>query len=373
MSERPPHVSVVTPVYNGEQFLRECIESVLAQTYPHWDYTIVNNCSTDGTRAIAQEYADRDPRIRIVDNTTFVRAIENYNNAFRQISPDSTYCKVVAADDWLFPECLERMVAVAEAHPRVRIVGSYALAHATLEWDEVLPYPSTAVPGREVCRKRLLGGRSVFGNPTVLLFRSDIVRSKPAFFDVAEELHADTAVCYEFLVDHDFGFVHQVLTYRRVREGSLTSLSVVLNSYVTNRLYELVTFGPRYLTADELERRIREQLRVYYAFLGVQALKMREARFWNYHRAKLAGLGHPLQPLRVAASAVGFVLDRVLNPKDSIERLARWVGNTLRARRDAAEARRRGAAGPQGTGDAEAAAIDGKGPGGDAAGSARRP
>jgi glycosyltransferase involved in cell wall biosynthesis len=41
-----PLVSVVTPVYNGEIYLRECIESVLNQTYTHWDYTIVNNCST---------------------------------------------------------------------------------------------------------------------------------------------------------------------------------------------------------------------------------------------------------------------------------------------------------------------------------------
>ena len=44
-----PFVSIVSPVYNGECYLRECIESVLAQTHTHWDYTIVNNCSTDRT------------------------------------------------------------------------------------------------------------------------------------------------------------------------------------------------------------------------------------------------------------------------------------------------------------------------------------
>src|SRR6185436_19570783 len=91
-----PLVSVVTPVYNGEDHLEECIESVLRQTYTNWNYTIVNNCSKDRTLQIAEQYAARDPRIRVHTNTTFARVIENFNNAFRQVSPDSTYCKVVS-------------------------------------------------------------------------------------------------------------------------------------------------------------------------------------------------------------------------------------------------------------------------------------
>ena len=61
-----PLVSVVTPVHNGEAFLRECIESVLAQTYSHWEYIIVDNCSTDRTLEIASEYAIKDTRIKIL-------------------------------------------------------------------------------------------------------------------------------------------------------------------------------------------------------------------------------------------------------------------------------------------------------------------
>src|SRR6266849_6791651 len=114
-----PLVSVITPVYNGDQYLRECIESVLAQTYSNWVYTIVNNCSTDGTLAIAGEYAQRDKRIRIYSNDSLLDIIANHNRAFRLISADSKYCKVVSADDWLFPECLTKMVGVAEANPSV--------------------------------------------------------------------------------------------------------------------------------------------------------------------------------------------------------------------------------------------------------------
>ncbi len=63
-----PLVSIVTPVYNGEKFLAEAIESVLGQTYPNWEYTIVENCSIDHTLEIAQSYAIKDKRIRIYEN-----------------------------------------------------------------------------------------------------------------------------------------------------------------------------------------------------------------------------------------------------------------------------------------------------------------
>jgi len=66
-----PLVSVVTPVYNGAEFLPQCIESVLAQTYRNWDFTIVNNCSTDDTLSVCLKYAAIDPRIRVVTNRVF--------------------------------------------------------------------------------------------------------------------------------------------------------------------------------------------------------------------------------------------------------------------------------------------------------------
>ena len=123
-----PFVSVVTPVYNGEAFLVECIESVLKQTYQNFEYIIVNNCSKDRTLEIAKAYAQKDRRIRVHDNTEFVAVIANHNLAFRQISPQAKYCKIVSADDWLFPDCIKQLVAVAEANPSVGIAGCYQLS-----------------------------------------------------------------------------------------------------------------------------------------------------------------------------------------------------------------------------------------------------
>ena len=58
-----PLVSVLTPVFNGEPYLVQAIESVLAQTYTNWEYVLVDNASTDRTAEIIQRYVDKDPRI----------------------------------------------------------------------------------------------------------------------------------------------------------------------------------------------------------------------------------------------------------------------------------------------------------------------
>ena len=312
--DRSPLVSVVTPVYNGESYLRECIDSVLAQTYDNWDYTIVNNCSTDRTLEVAREYAARDARIRVHNNESFVRVNANYNIALRQISPDSKYCKVIAADDLLFPECLEKMIRLAEDNPSVAIVGAYGIAKAKVLWVG-LPYPGAIVSGgREACRLRLLGGAYVFGTPSSVLYRSDIVSSRLAFFNESN-LHADAEACLEFLGDRDFGFVHQVLTFRRDEEGTLSLFSGRINTYLPAMLGELVRYGKKYLSYEELNDRIPELLQEYYRYLGEQIFKWRGREFWSFHRKKLDSVGYPLSTARLAAYASFYILDLVLNPK----------------------------------------------------------
>ncbi|HTQ50255.1 MAG TPA: glycosyltransferase family A protein, partial [Candidatus Acidoferrales bacterium] len=105
-----PLVTVLTPVYNGEAFICECIESVLNQSYQNYEYIILNNCSKDRTLELASNYAKKDRRIRVHNSPKFVGVIENHNNAFQLMSRESKYCKVVSGDDWLFPHCITTMV-----------------------------------------------------------------------------------------------------------------------------------------------------------------------------------------------------------------------------------------------------------------------
>jgi glycosyltransferase involved in cell wall biosynthesis len=303
---------VLTPVYNGESYIRECIESVLAQTYENWEFTIVNNCSTDRTREIAEEYARRDSRIRIFSNAKFVDVIQNHNIAFRQISENSKYCKLVLADDWIFPECIERMVGLAEAHPTVGIVSAYGLQGRKVVWDG-LPYPTEVMSGREICRRTLLGGEYVFGNPTTILVRSDLIRRKDAFYDEAN-LHADYAICFEVLQQSDFGFVHQVLSFARVHEDSISSFSQDFNSYLLGTLAVLLKYGQTLLTEKEFRDRKNFRMRLYYQFLAKSAFRLRQREFWDFHRKWMRMLGEPIRPGRLIGSMLGEFGDTLLHP-----------------------------------------------------------
>lgn len=321
-----PLVSVVTPVYNGAAFIAECIESVLRQTHGRFEYLIVNNASTDGTLEIAREYAARDPRISVRHHAELVGVIENHNRAFAAISPESRYCKVVSADDWVFPECVEKMVALAEANPSVGIVGSYQLSGGGTDWRDwkvlngQIAYPSTVVPGRDLCRAQLLGGPKVFGAPTALLYRADLVRRPDGFYpNVTAE--ADWSACYRALHDVDFGFVHQVLSCDRVHNVRQTATSAALNAYLASGIGDLLTYGTLYLSEEEVRGRLRVMLADYYRVLGRSALKLRGGDYWRYHKKRLAELGLPLSYTRLGWSVGAALTDLLLNPKASIQKL----------------------------------------------------
>jgi glycosyltransferase involved in cell wall biosynthesis len=315
-----PLVSIITPTYNNAEFISECIESVRAQTYQNWDYVIVNNCSTDGTGEIARRFADLDKRIRVVDNDKLLPIVANHNHSLRQVSPASKYCKMVFSDDWLFPACIEEMVAVAEANPSVGIVGAYGLEGVDVKWAG-LPYPSRCVDGREAGRLFFLEQRNPFGSSHSLLYRADLVRSSDPFFNEAS-VHADTEKCIELLRNCDFGFVHQVLTFSRVRKQSVSQYSKDLNTYVAGRLYEIVKYGADYLTPAELARCRSRLFDEYYNFLAVSAvLRANDAEFWKYHRRKLEEAGHGLSYRRLSAAIASRMLRAVTSPAETFSKL----------------------------------------------------
>ena len=316
-----PLVSVVTPVYNGVDFLAACIECVLGQTYKNFEYIIVNNCSTDRSLEIALAYAKNDPRVRVHNNETFVGVIANHNLAFSLISPAAKYCKVVSADDTVSPDCIMRMIEVAEANPSAGFIGSYQQSGNHVRWQG-FPYPRAVMTGREICRQIFLDGNPSFGfgTPTSLLYRADLVRDGGGFYPNSSA-EADTSACFKHLKDCDFAFVYQVLCYEKTHEQTQTSKSRELNRYASSYLRDLLEYGPLYLSKEEYELEVNEQLNYYYGFLAASIIRFRGREFWDYHRSRLKELGYPLRTSSLLKAGVTKVFWEILNPEQAIRKL----------------------------------------------------
>lgn len=294
--ESEPFVSFVTPFYNTREFLAECIESVVRQTYQNWEYVLVDNCSTDGSGDLAKDFASRFPgKIRLIRTPSFLSQVQNYNFALSCISPDSKYCKMVQADDWLFPDCVNGMVKVAEAHPSVGIVGAYELAGELVDLDG-LPYSSTEVPGRDVCRLYFLKKKYIFGTPTSLLMRSSLVRTRVPFYEERYAPFEDAHACFDLLKDWNFGFVHQVLTYSRRDNESMLSRVRWFGFMLLCRFTMVVAHGKDYLTSEEYACCLKDAEQPYFLYLGKAACSLRSPgeKFWKFHRDGLASVNYRL-------------------------------------------------------------------------------
>ncbi|MEN6537451.1 MAG: glycosyltransferase [Bryobacteraceae bacterium] len=112
---KQPALTVGVPVFNAERYLREALDSVLAQTYSDLVLIVCDNCSTDQTQEICQEYAGRDSRVRYYRNDHNLGASKNFNLAFQLSS--TPYFKWSPYDDKLEPEFLSRCIEVMERDP----------------------------------------------------------------------------------------------------------------------------------------------------------------------------------------------------------------------------------------------------------------
>jgi glycosyltransferase involved in cell wall biosynthesis len=307
-----PLVSIVTPFYNTAPYLAVCIESVLAQTYGNFEYLLVNNASTDGSRQIAARYSTQDSRVRLIDNPAFVGQVENYNGALAQISAASRYVKLVQADDAIYPTCIQLMVELAEHHPTVGLVSSYRLI-GERQAGNGLPPDVSFVPGREACRRMLLGGGNFVGSPTTVMYRADIVRARKPFFALGR-YHEDTEAAYEILLQSDLGFIHQILSFTRADNVSIMASARGFNSSDLDYLIVLERYGPEVLTCEELARQRAHSHGGYYRFLGRALLRLKGRAFWNYHRIGLATVGRRLRRRDVMAQAAAELLRLSLTP-----------------------------------------------------------
>ncbi len=322
LASTTPPVVIVTPVYNGEKYLAECIESVLAQTLTDWQYIIVNNCSTDGSLDIAERYARNDDRIRVYSNDAVLPVIANFNRAAALVPPGARYLKFLCADDTLFPDCLQRMVAVAESNPSVQLVASYKI-HGASAVCEGPPYPQAVASGKDVCRWFFEGKLGVLGSPTDLLIRLPTAPLNGRLFDETY-LHADIEFFVRVLKHGaDYGFVHQILTFTRTHPESVSAFAHVMGTGKAESLAMVVTHGPAFLAPRDMASIEHAHRRGYLRFLFRAKLKLWDRSIWAFQREKRQSLGLRIGGFDILGAGLVELLSSALSPLDTIRRLQR--------------------------------------------------
>lgn len=122
MSDGLPIVSIGLPVYNGEAYLEEAIDSVLGQTFSDFVLIISDNASDDRTYEICQSYAKADSRVRYLRNTENIGAARNYDRVWHESS--TKYFKWLAHDDRILPDYLAKTIEVLEGDESIILCNS---------------------------------------------------------------------------------------------------------------------------------------------------------------------------------------------------------------------------------------------------------
>lgn len=263
-----PLVSIGVPVYNGEDFLEECLSSILNQTYQNWVCNINNNGSTDNSLKIAKTYAEKDARFSVVDNEEFVDIVSNWNFAYINSNLKAKYYKIVQADDWIYPEYIERMVDVFERHEGVSMVASYRIDN-----NRILPGAyhekliGEVIEGKELVKSHLKKEIDIVGNITTMLFATEYLKKLdryPRIFDDKSH-HVDTELSLEMMDMGKVGFVQQILSFQRVHAKSSTG-SYVYRAGTLYHHYDNILSKYRHLS-EKIEQLYQESRRQFaYAF-----------------------------------------------------------------------------------------------------------
>lgn len=192
-----PLVSICIPTFRGATFLSHTIDSVLNQSYPHFELLILDDNSPDDTQAIVSRYTD--PRIQYVRNAQNLGPEGNWNRCLDLAQ--GKYFKLLPHDDLLTFNCLEEQVAILEADQTEEIAlvfGSRQIIDSSgrVLMKRGLPgMPAGRIAGHHLIRKCVRSGTNLIGEPGNALFRRSLTQRIGAY-----------DASYPYLVDLDYWF-----------------------------------------------------------------------------------------------------------------------------------------------------------------------
>lgn len=234
-----PSVSICLPVYNGANYLAGALESALAQTFTDFELLLANDCSTDETLSIIENYAKQDKRIICWTNETKLGLFGNYNACIKKAK--GKYIKLFAHDDILHTEALERLVSALSENPDVSLVscarswidaqGQQVEPESTVDIRLSKPFPvDTRLSGMDTAISVFIEMINWLGEPSSQMFRAAHIGDG---FDQSFRQIGDLDYNLRLLQNGSYYFIADPLCFFRKHAASqTTSNNLVLSSHL---------------------------------------------------------------------------------------------------------------------------------------------
>lgn len=159
MNNQNELVSIIMPAYNAEKTLPQAVASVLAQTWANFELIIIDDCSTDGTKALAQNFQDRDCRVRVLSNASNSGASQTRHNGV--VQAQGQWLAFLDSDDAWAADKLEKQMDLQKARRADLIfTGSAFMDHESAPKDWTLHVPDT-IGYRKLLKQNLISNSSV--------------------------------------------------------------------------------------------------------------------------------------------------------------------------------------------------------------------
>ncbi len=246
-----PLVSVLIPTHNYGRFLDEAINSVLTQTYPHFELIIVDNHSNDDTAQVVGKYLS-DERVKFYQNHTNIGLVANWNRCLGLAKGE--YIKFLMADDIFLPGILEEMIGVMEENPGVSLVTSNSEVFGAKSRKRISEMTGLQ-NGSELIVKCVSNGTgNLIGEPTTVMFRrSDVQRV--GRFNSNFTCLVDLNMWLRLLEVGDAWFIPKILSGFRIHNDQYSARTNVGNWIDEYRFYrEIKEHNPYSIDASGISR-----------------------------------------------------------------------------------------------------------------------
>lgn len=287
-----PHFSICIPVYNGEKYLRDCIDSALNQTYENFEIILLDDCSSDNSFSICTEYKNRYSCIRSIRNERNLGLADNLNAVIGLAQAE--WIKILLQDDLLDKECLEKIGVLTDRYSFIWHKRSFIMEENANDYFVNFFTSDLVVGFATQNRSRFFSNSELsnlyikyphfnfFGEPSNIAFKKDLVKQF-GLYDINFKQLLDYEFCLRLTSNTGAYYINHELSRFRVHKTSTSNKNLLSDEFHYGS-YEFVSVYDKVLK-DFQFKSLREVVKfwglfkIFFKLCHKVSIKLKELNF----------------------------------------------------------------------------------------------